>query len=54
MPDNAIYYQLAYAATAVVDLAYGMSLVLRARRLDAADAAAHDERDPTPRGRGTR
>ena len=34
MPDNAIYYQLAYAATIVVFVAYGASLWLRARRLD--------------------
>lgn len=34
MPDNAIYYQLAYAATAIVYAAYGVSLWVRARRLD--------------------
>jgi hypothetical protein len=34
MPDNAIYYHLAYAATIVVFGAYGLSLWLRARRLD--------------------
>jgi hypothetical protein len=33
MPDNAIYYQLAYAATAIVYVGYGVSLWLRARRL---------------------
>ena len=34
MPDNAIYYQLAYGATAVIYALYGVSLWLRARRLD--------------------
>lgn len=34
MPDNAIYYQLAYAATALVYLGYGLSLWRRSRRLD--------------------
>ena len=34
MPDNAIYYQLAYAATIVVYAGYGLSLWVRARRLD--------------------
>ena len=34
MPDNAIYYQLAYAATALVYLGYGLSLWRRTRRLD--------------------
>ena len=34
MPDNAIYYQLAYAATAIVYVAYGLTLAWRARRLD--------------------
>lgn len=34
MPDNAIYYQLAYAATALVYLGYGVSLWRRGRRLD--------------------
>ena len=33
MPDNAIYYQLAYAATIVVYGGYGISLWLRERRL---------------------
>jgi hypothetical protein len=34
MPDNAIYYQLAYAATAIVYVGYVVSLWVRARRLD--------------------
>ena len=34
MPDNAIYYQLAYAATALVYLGYGFSLWRRTRQLD--------------------
>ena len=34
MPDNAIYYQLAYAATAIVYAGYGLSLWLRSRRMD--------------------
>ena len=44
MPDNAIYYQLAYAATIVVYGAYGLSLWLRARRLDEAERRAPDAR----------
>ena len=35
MPDNAIYYQLAYAATALIYGLYGVSLWRRQRRLDA-------------------
>ena len=34
MPDNAIYYEIAYAATALIYLGYGLSLVARRRRLD--------------------
>ncbi len=34
MPDNAIYYQMAYAATAVLYAAYALSIVLRRRALD--------------------
>ena len=34
MPDNAIYYQLAYAATALVYLGYGLWLWRRTRALD--------------------
>lgn len=34
MPDNAIYYQLAYAATAMIYLGYGATLWLRSRRLE--------------------
>ena len=34
MPDNAIYYQLAYAATVLIYGGYGLSLWRRARRLD--------------------
>lgn len=40
MPDNAIYYQLAYAATALVYLGYGVSLWRRARRLDERERSA--------------
>lgn len=40
MPDNGIYYQLAYAATAGIYLLYGASLVWRARRLDAQERDA--------------
>ena len=41
MPDNAIYYQLAYGAAILVYAAYGFSLAARARRLDAQE---RDER----------
>ena len=34
MPDNAIYYQLAYAATIALYAAYALTLVLRRRALD--------------------
>jgi hypothetical protein len=34
MPDNAIYYQLAYAATIVLYAAYALTLVMRRRALD--------------------
>jgi hypothetical protein len=34
MPDNAVYYQIAYAAAAVIYLAYAFLLRGRARRLD--------------------
>ena len=33
MPDNAIYYELAYAATILLYSAYALSLVLRKRAL---------------------
>ena len=33
MPDNAIYYQLAYAAVALIYGTYAVSLVVRSRRL---------------------
>lgn len=33
MPDNALYYRLAYAATLVLYLGYTISLVVRARAL---------------------
>jgi hypothetical protein len=39
MPDNAIYYQLAYGATALVYAGYGLSLWLRARRLEERERA---------------
>lgn len=34
MPDNAIYYQLAYGATLVLYLGYALSLVVRRRALE--------------------
>ena len=34
MPDNAIYYQLAYAAVILLYGGYGIALWRRARRLD--------------------
>jgi hypothetical protein len=42
MPDNAIYYQLAYAATAIVYVAYGVSLWVRARRQDDGDRSSRE------------
>jgi hypothetical protein len=33
MPDNAIYYQAAYAVAAVMYVGYIVSLVVRARRV---------------------
>ncbi len=33
MPDNALYYRLAYAATMVLYLGYALSLVVRRRAL---------------------
>lgn len=33
MPDNAIYYRLAYAATIVLYLGYALSILLRRRAL---------------------
>ena len=33
MPDNAIYYQVAYAVAGVVYAGYIVSLVVRARRI---------------------
>ncbi|MFM8603416.1 MAG: hypothetical protein ACKOC2_04905 [Gemmatimonadota bacterium] len=33
MPDNALYYRLAYAATLVLYVGYAISLVVRARAL---------------------
>ena len=33
MPDNALYYRLAYAATLVLYLGYTISLFVRARAL---------------------
>jgi hypothetical protein len=35
MPDNAIYYQLAYAATIVIYVGYGVVLWRRSKALDA-------------------
>ena len=40
MPDNAIYYELAYAATAIIYLGYGLSLWRRKRALDARERSA--------------
>ena len=48
MPDNAIYYQLAYAATAIVYVGYGVSLWLRTRRLGERERSAA-ARDAGPR-----
>jgi hypothetical protein len=42
MPDNAIYYQLAYAAAAVIYSGYAISLVVRRRRLRARAARLHE------------
>ena len=39
MPDNAIYYHLAYGAAILIYAAYGLSLHLRARRQDALERA---------------
>ena len=39
MPDNAIYYQLAYVATALLYAGYGLSLWRRSRRLDEREGA---------------
>ena len=39
MPDNAIYYQLAYAAAVLLYAGYGLSLWRRARRLDEREGA---------------
>jgi len=39
MPDNAIYYEMAYAAAAVIYGAYTLSLIVRARRLRARERA---------------
>ena len=35
MPDNAIYYQLAYGAIAVLYVGYAITLILRRRALAA-------------------
>ena len=48
MPDNAIYYQLAYAAVALIYGAYTVSLVTRSRRL-AERERRYMERDSTRR-----
>ncbi|HEX3160230.1 MAG TPA: hypothetical protein VHQ45_17045 [Gemmatimonadaceae bacterium] len=53
MPDNAIYYQAAYAAAAVVYAAYALSLVWRSRRLDAVERQL-DAQDETGGARGQR
>lgn len=45
MPDNAIYYQLAYAATALAYLGYGLSLWRRARRLEERERGSLRARD---------
>ena len=34
MPDNALYYRLAYVATLVLYLGYTLSLLVRGRALD--------------------
>jgi hypothetical protein len=44
-PDNAIYYQLAYVAAAVIYVGYALSIVVRRRRLRARmDALTQGER----------
>ncbi|MFN0099114.1 MAG: hypothetical protein ACKVS7_10600 [Gemmatimonadaceae bacterium] len=35
MPDNALYYQLAYGATLLLYMGYAVSLVVRRRALEA-------------------
>ncbi len=40
MPDNAIYYQIAYVAIAGMFLAYGLSIWLRRRAIARKRAAA--------------
>ena len=50
MPDNAIYYQMAYVAVVVIYGAYAWSLLSRSRRLAErerrAAAASSDARRP--------
>lgn len=41
MPDNAIYYQIAYGAIIALFVGYGLSIRLR-RRAVAAKRAAHE------------
>ena len=43
MPDNAIYYQMAYAAVVLIYGAYAATLVARGRRLSARERR-HQER----------
>ena len=44
MPDNALYYRLAYAATLVLYLGYALSLIVRGQAL-----ARRRERQPDGR-----
>ncbi len=47
MPDNAIYYQMAYAAVVVIYGAYTATLLTRSRRL-AERERRHAARTPPP------
>ena len=51
MPDNAIYYEMAYAAAAAIYLGYALSLLVRSRRLRARERAllARDAAGPRTR-----
>ena len=44
-PDNAIFYQLAYAAAAVIYVGYAISLVMRRRKLEERAAALRQGAD---------
>jgi hypothetical protein len=44
MPDNALYYRLAYAATLLLYLGYALSLYLRGRALSRREERQRDGR----------